>query len=33
MAEDIAKANLENNGGFQDLIHEICASPLFRGKI
>ena len=33
MAEDIAKANLENNEGFQDLIHEICASPLFRGKI
>ena len=32
-AEDIAKANLENAEGFKDLIHEICASPLFRGKL
>ena len=33
MAEDIAKANLENNEGFKDLIHDICASPLFIGKL
>ena len=31
-AEDIATANLENAEGFKDLIHDICASPLFRGE-
>lgn len=30
-ADDLAIANLESEAGFQDLIVEICASPLFRG--
>lgn len=33
VADDIARANLENGGGFKDLILEICASPLFRGEL
>jgi hypothetical protein len=32
-ADDIAKANGENNDGFKDLIVEICTSPLFRGEL
>jgi hypothetical protein len=32
-ADDIAKANRENNGGFKDLIIDICTSPLFRGEL
>ena len=33
VADDTARANLENGGGFKDLILEICASPLFRGEL
>ena len=33
IADDIARANLENGGGFKDLIIEICTSPLFRGEL
>ncbi len=32
-ADDIALKNLDQGGGFQDLIVEICTSPLFRGQV
>ncbi len=33
IADDIAKANSQEGGGFKDLIIAICESPLFRGEI
>ncbi len=32
VADDMATANMNREGGFQDLIIEICTSPLFRGE-
>ncbi len=32
IADDIAAANHEKDGGFKDLIVTICSSPLFRGE-
>ena len=32
VADDMATANLNREAGFQDLIIEICTSPLFRGE-
>ena len=32
-ADDLALKNLDEGGGFRDLIIEICTSPLFRGEV